>query len=163
MNLKSISKLYYTPGLLELVPGCELEIRKSFTDQNWVVPSTTVSDLHYLLMANDEWDIGRARTHKRTDKRIDPDYMRMKYLDKKDIESEGWTIEEEFKDGRLSFTGVFNNVGREDVVFGILYILSSKWIFISDSDNKTVFRGFCKNKSQFKQVLTWTDVRKPKQ
>ena len=150
------NELYYTPSIEEFHVGFGFE---AFHHNDWYFGEGGECWVKKQWNAYDDWShFGLANL----EGAIQNGWIRVKYFDKGDIENEGWTIDEEFKDGRLSFTGVFNNAGREDVVFGILYILSSKWILTFDSDDKTVFRGFCKNKSQFKQILIWADVRKSK-
>jgi hypothetical protein len=82
------------------------------------------------------------------------DYIRVKALDREDIESLEWKCEEEFKDGRMSFLGLFKSKRKGLLTqHSIMYVKSTNWCLIANEEDQTMFAGTIKNKSELKRIL----------
>lgn len=113
--------------------------------------------------------------------------FRVKYLDREDIESEGWKYDDKYSAfTESSETMIFSKTVKyrgEDLIIMLLYNPVSNWLLLSSSKGPGVyeaekryekpsiplitiktdgvmFAGNCKNKSQLKQILQWTQILK---
>jgi hypothetical protein len=145
---------YYTPEIEEFHIGFEYEGR----DQNnnwWKLDWTTANDM-------DGWQVDSEGsridiTKERTNIFMVPDYIRVKYLDKEDIESLGW---------KYKYEGMFEIRGFKDYAIledSIVEPSRDNYYYITEGiidfknkptgERKTIFEGTIKNKSELKRLM----------
>lgn len=130
-------KKYYTPEKEEFHPGFEFEYRSSVHSDKWIKKTY---ELDKNLIATDESIYHIAFG-------LISNLIRVKYLDKKDIESLGWKQGK----GNWFILGEFSLAYGEPIIDHGLIITKSK-----KSEDKGFihcFRGIIKNKSEFKKLL----------
>lgn len=83
-----------------------------------------------------------------------PFVVRVKYLDREDIESLDWVLDEE-EDGRMIFTHKYLSYIR---LFTSIQEYSTDRPMTISSDTSILFTGNIKNKSRLKSIMDWTGV-----
>lgn len=148
-----MSELYYTPTIDEFHVGFEYQflekrtIHSEFlTENKWIGKILGKEDLGYI----DDLLNGRIGY---------PENIRVPFLTKESIEEKGW------KDmgcpgsnnqgiTHLYFNGLFPTTReKQPVKYRLIYVLPTRWIVISDSDDNTRFSGHIKNKSELSKLL----------
>lgn len=98
------------------------------------------------------------------------DKIRVKYLDREDIEACGWKYDNDYQERRL-FTGIFCDK-RGESKYSLLHIPLSNHVLIWKSDQlshiawddkltltgSTVFVGTIRNKSEFKRIMKMLNI-----
>ena len=153
---------YYTPSIEEFHPGFEFEAHHHkdwyFGEggDKWVnLKWDAFLDWGHFGLANIEGAIQKG-------------WLRVKYLDREDIESQDW----KFKDanGMRSWYEIEtsgNRLPTGNGKFWKLYLIHDpKYNVVqieagvSDGDRCTFYEGVIKNKSQLKLILQWTGILK---
>jgi hypothetical protein len=139
---------YYTPEIEEFHVGFECEIQSSWGMQKGIYPSILRED---TLTGFQLQKIGETETLKKVISGI-----RVKYLDKKDIESLGFSYykthpgmeQMEFDKGEYELTYDPNFKGRQ-------------WLRINleGEGGVTLFSGSIKNKSELKKLLKQLNIK----
>jgi len=135
---------YYTPEIEEFHVGFEYEARSTFgTGTPWMKDTVRYAEQIVALRINDPYKQGE---------------LRVKYLDREDIESEGWecTSRRSFPDKPpvLLFDMIIN-----DKAYGISLRENSTFLEVIERDRRNgnhisnLFQGTIKNKSEFKKLL----------
>lgn len=118
---------YYTPNLEDFHVGFEYEVKEEKTFEKVVFK---ITDIYNYPLIN---------TILNLQEKVEDSYIRVKYLDREDIESLGWSYNEEFKYFRI----------REDF---ILLEYQNNEILIQE-DGENLFWGKIKNKSELKKLM----------
>jgi hypothetical protein len=120
---------YYTPTIEEFHVGFEFEIRSTFMHEGEWKPSIirTLENIVGLRLS----DFSKNGE------------VRVKHLDREDIESLGW------KPGGLQGLNE-DSFTYEDYQ---LYWQDNQWIQVYNWDSKIIFEGTIKNKSELKRIL----------
>ena len=133
---------YYTPEIEEFHVGfefCDKHSNSPEEENNWI-------KREYTLTAEYELDT--------INKRINKGLIRIKYLDREDIESLGFFV--------ATTSGMEAAYGKRDDNNELRFILREKYhnntieierILYYNSGKKTIFDGTIKNKSELKKVL----------
>lgn len=155
LRKRNMENKYYTPELNEFHVGFEYEVKIFNLDKNkkteWVKSIWTKfsSFKEQMNVFNDGEKI--------TDITI-TDSIRVKHLDREDIESLGWTFEE---NGFTSFIRLQNGY-----VYNISGAYGTGQDFISiaeinpNAQIKFIFQGKIKNKSELKKLLAQLNIQK---
>ena len=141
---------YYTPTIEEFHVGIENVEFKQYKDfasgsneMSWQQDTTDIHVMHRL-------DIIKSLLDKKA--------IRIKHLDREDIESLGW----EFKSNVKGTIGTFNKDNYLMTVLDNGYVvvstLSDKFNMMGEQDTRNIFVGVIKNKSELKRVLTQIGV-----
>jgi len=142
---------YYTPEIEEFYPGFEFEFHQELFNRNltkpilydsdWVIRKFSISNYHSII--NELLDINLMK-----------ELLRVKYLDKKDIESLGWNNindqsflyqQEQSFELNIRTNGFSKKLGIQ------IYIMN-----LSDDyniRNPYLFDGYIKNKSELKKLM----------
>ena len=116
---------YYTPSIEEFHIGFEYK--------------------EYQFLTKD-WKTVKCEFIK-PDTTIDPKWFKVKYLDKEDIESLGWT------DGEThGLSGYVLNYATDDS-YQMYYDKDNQFTQIYNWNSKIIFEGIIKNKSELKRLL----------
>lgn len=147
------AKKYYTPSIEELIhAGFKFDVQVDpgvWVTFHWTEFSHIGAILKGQHTGSKEWCI--AEKWKSND-------VRVKYLDRKDIESFEWMFVEK-RDSRITGREIsLYQLGEDGTIF-IEYNTGTHLLLI-DFDGKNVFLGTIKNKSQLKQILQWTRILK---
>lgn len=129
---------YYTPEIEEFHIGFEYELNEGYSEfiSEWWIEQ--------------EFDF---RDPERVNNFLDK--IRVKYLDKEDIESLGWKMDTEYPRCIL-----FTN--RKNCYLN--YWLDSKIIEISSEEGSdNYFQGYCKNKSELKKLMKQLNICQDKE
>lgn len=130
---------YYTPSIEEFHVGFECEIESSWGYVKGTYPLILKEDTLTGFTLN---KLGESKTLKKVLSSI-----RVKYLDKEDIESLGWT------DGEIyGLSGYVLNYATEDD-YQMYYDEDNQFTQIYNWDAKIIFEGTIKNKSELKRLL----------
>lgn len=129
---------YYTPKMEEFHEGFEYEFKhRDYPDSEWKKCLTP------------EWNPEREDSPLF---KTNLSEYRVKYLDREDMEKEGFII-----DRQEGFTFVSSSMlikGREiKEGLEIIYNTESKWLLITTGGNVTRFSGECKNISEFRKLI----------
>ena len=139
---------YYTPQIEEFCVGIEYETKISSNHDEWMVVKIVSPNQTQSLNGTykDDWELELVRV----------DETRVKYLDKEDIESLGWSLEAIGAQGISLHDSekykMFCDYLRGRVKCEMIYNLHSKWVLIT-IDSKTIFAGFIKNKSELIKLM----------
>lgn len=134
---------YYTPSIEEFHNGFEYEW--NYKGEGWK------KDSHSFGTSMDE-NAGDWYEFSPENPKTE---VRVKYLDREDIESFGW-IEKEGLEEPFTFT-----IQYDDILVAYLHFYDEDGeirVIIDCGDKK--FSGILKNKSQLKQILQWTGILK---
>lgn len=130
---------YYIPAIEEFRPGFEYEITSGY---EWVKKTFSKKDLKSFLYENLENGINQG-------------YIRVKYLDKEDIESLGFEV---FGKGNNTFQI------KKDTSY-LLHLSTNKVYIYKDIEKPrksdatiTIFEGKIKNKSELKILLQQLEI-----
>ena len=146
---------YYNPTIEEFHQGFEYEIWESFayTKENWIKETFQFVDKDGIWLGEDPTNI-LAMYENRGDE------IRIKYLDKEDIESLGFTITKDSEEVELSLESKRYIGGPsvgDDYKIIILYGLDNKEMWIYKKCNNgyeyDLFKGLIKNKSELIKLL----------
>lgn len=130
--------------------GNLLDLLKEMSSEKHYIPH--ISEFHvgfeYELKSNDIWDEVASDLECDDINTLKDDIkysrIRVKYLDKDDIEAEGWSFQKE---------GVFKIVGTDNDIFE-MYQLARPWVTINSALlRKSVFHGTIKNRSELRKVM----------
>jgi hypothetical protein len=143
MGLMEEASRYYTPSVEEFHVGFEFEYsNKECGGNDWKHSIVTAEFLRV------QYIFGELR-----------DNVRVKYLDKEDIESLGWKISKEFSAKQIYQSEIID-LKEYEYWFEMDKYLLSKWIKIclwksknNMSAEKTIFEGIVKNKSELKVLM----------
>ena len=137
---------YYTPELLEFHVGFEFE---QFENNNWQ-QTTLESDgaERFFVMLN---------TYE------SQDFVRVKHLDREDIESLGWHKHQETY---FSFENKKIKSHSNEYFLNEILVLSNSYfleitdfcIIIQDYDYEVIFKGTIKNKSELKKIMQMLNI-----
>lgn len=134
---------YYTPLIEEFHIGFEFEVNNS----NWKRIKLDV------LMCG--WDLPHLNTY------IKENRIRVKYLDKEDIESLGWTYMELYHREAIQI-----GCQKSDDIktfelenFNIVVINNNYNSLRIRRNNPTIFEGVIKNKSELKKLMKQLDIK----
>jgi hypothetical protein len=155
---------YYTPNISEFYPGFEYEMKerfmdgvvktqKQFDESNWISCIYTLGEGPYL-----------ERTMFGNNPHSHPSAIRVKYLDKEDIESVlnikpflggSYVFEKDCNFRPDWLTGVYVSKIRiyfhpENTWVRIEYLIEKEW--------EKFFEGSLKNKSELKNLLVWLGI-----
>lgn len=136
---------YYTPTIEEFYVGFECEIKNNADAQKRF--NTFVLDNTYLQIAL----------------KIKLSDIRVKYLDKEDIESLGWEFDSNISyPNSTNFIKKIKNTEGVYLYYNPLKKIAEKGVYIeiyeSNKDN-TWFAGFIKNKSELKKLLNQLNIK----
>lgn len=151
---------YYTPEIEELFVGYEWESRikdqrpkityQDISVYEWTKRLITLDDFSDHDLAIDRFNIRSDRTEFRT-----------KYLDKEDIEKEGYVYKGEYKN-KLEFEkGDVNFYGGQFLNYNLdtklLIIIKNKGKFDNSGTptGQYIFEGICKSINEFRKILKW--------
>jgi hypothetical protein len=166
---------YYTPSIDEFCVGFEFEYTIPYEEESYINiiyqtnESCDKSLLHNLSVIKREASIRRLSLLDYISFTVknNPHLIRVKYLDKEDIEELGFehTGGAMVKNSLDEFTIDYKDPrGTYDKV-SILYTYGSKWCLIVQGDYETPhpdwptrFAGYIKNKSELKQVLKMLNI-----
>jgi hypothetical protein len=142
---------YYTPKIEELHVGFECEIQSSYGWQKGSYPTIFQEDTLSGFEVN---DLGVFKTLEKRYK-----YLRVKYLDREDIESLGWVkslykTTEVYQLDKFVITS-YSRLEEDGLVIDISLLPSFK-----DSELRRIFRGIIKNKSELKRVMEQLTINK---
>jgi hypothetical protein len=122
---------YYTPSIEEFHVGFEFEVN---CDNDWIKES---------LYSNEQVNVLPF---------MNTNNIRVKYLDKEDIESLGWT------DGEThGLSGYVLNYATDDS-YQMYYDKDNQFTQIYNWDSKIIFEGIIKNKSELKRLLKQLEI-----
>lgn len=143
---KNDSKNYYTPSIEEFHMGFEFEYLIPYTS-NWkhtifgkVFKSTTTSDLYYFLKEK---------------------AIRVKYLDKSDIEGLGWRSKEDTDVPVFTISNVINK-SKFDYTLTLFKVGEVPYIKIDKKGalaEHIIFSGEIKNKSELETLMGWLKIK----
>lgn len=143
---------YYTPTIDEFFQGFEYEvINTELTGpfNKWSQETFYLNESHISLIRN--INIQKDGKNKYL--------IRVKYLDKEDIESLDWKIEKVDKlRYKLDFTEVFSRDNWILVYYTSESILPNKVIIYNDTYTDCIFKGIIKNKSELIKVLKMLEI-----
>ena len=151
LNTNKMENKYYTPEIEEFHVGFECEIQSSWGMQKGIYPSILRED---TLTGFQLQKIGETETLKKVISDI-----RVKYLDKKDIESLNYKHK---KDTQYSFVSKNSSIQLHDknrwhTKYNALTIY--KHNKINPLDKTSVFQGIIKNKSELKVLLKQLNIK----
>lgn len=129
---------YYTPTIEEFCVGFEFEVNSGKPNgqvENW---------FKYVFRINDFVAIKKY---------IEDNLVRVKLLDRADIEGEGWKFEQE-NDMRDYFKKVVSYRG-DNIIFKMCYMYSTGWllVWVDETDNGTRFSGNIRNITELRKLL----------
>ena len=141
---------YYTPEIEEFHVGFECEV----LFQTWEGGDTEpVSDIQKVIIGGDsKYDRHLEGDFRKNGKEV-LEHVRVKYLDREDIEGLGFTYKTIYRDGG---TSIFTKGSFELVFKGSNWATPSLSVKIAEGDardNKLLFFGDVKNKSELKLIL----------
>jgi len=149
---------HYTPTFSYIVPGLiyETNLEPVIKNGKWV-----------------EFEFDENNIMNGIDRLLSkPETMRVKYLDRVDIESFEFIEDEDASpienvDHMKFEKHRFDNKGRlMNLEFSWMWLNDQPFILLSEceenseDDFEILFQGYCKNKSRLKQILQWTKVIK---
>lgn len=163
-----MSDKYYTPDISEFYVGFEYENKEGFLDgtvklqeqfdnSKWIYNCVEIGDLPYIHRAL----YGINSTNELCG-------VRVKYLDKEDIESLGWKITggKLIKNVRDEFELPFNDPRESHDKVRLIFNYSSKWCLITSGnydilygDWSTRFCGYIKNKSELCKLMKQLGIK----
>lgn len=145
---------YYTPSIEEFHVGFEFEV--NYTGEGWL------KEIFCNGTGKNIDSIGKLKSF--LGKTTFEDAYRVKYLDKKDIESLGFEFIE--KNGDLLFKSIKTYRGLstgDDSKIWISYYPKNQWTLIYKRSNRgeedDLFYGVIKNKSELKKILKQLNVK----
>jgi hypothetical protein len=135
---------YYTPSIEEFHVGFEYEAvtNPNITNLNW---SKRLVDMHSNLVAYSAM--------------IGSGLVRVKFLDRQDIEELGWGYSETYSENEIFTKKVTIIRGEYDAY--LHYVEYTKWVMIylkNETESHTVFAGTIRNKSQLRQLMAWLNI-----
>lgn len=89
---------------------------------------------------------------------INTEMVRLKYLDRQDIESEGWHLKEDNSDLVSLYFGKYVKYRSDKMRFNINYCLHTKWMLIN-FEMGTCFAGKVKNLSEFRRIQKMIGIK----
>lgn len=119
---------YYTPNNTEFHVGFEFE----YLNNDWIPAAVHSFRSHIETMAIS-------------------DGVRVKYLDRTDIESEGWIFTEQEGHTFINFKKIIRYRG-DKVQCKLNYVFATSWVLIWLLDEKTLFAGRIKNISELRRL-----------
>jgi hypothetical protein len=135
-----MEKKYYTPDISEFYVGFEYEL---FEDNSWC--RRIIEEPTRILMLYDYYNLQTE--------------VRVKYLDKEDIESLGFRLVKDYSD-QLEYQTQIREFDSGEYWFELTQDKEEKFITISyweetelGSIEQIVFQGLIKNKSELKKLL----------
>ena len=159
-------KKYYTPEMPEFHEGFEYEMKARFGDGT----VKTQEQYDSAEWEKSTYDLGEYpyvnRTMTGKNSQNLPPAIRVKYLDREDIESFGFN--KQYSDMSLMFTGdsgeyvkdiytiTFLHFNHDDTYHGKVSI----WMGAMKKSQVRLFHGILKNKSQLKLILQWVGILK---
>ena len=143
---------YYIPELWEFHIGFEYQIHRGYDD--FVEGRRSVIEMGVKFVDKKYCKYGSLIVMSNLLVR-DADYIRVKYLDREDIEGLGFEVIQDSKDW-LILKGK-SKIDRSDVYIQVEQ-RNPKRLTITNweeyEDNHNWFQGECRNKSEFKRILT---------
>jgi len=145
---------YYTPEIEEFHQGFEYEVwySSAYTEEKWIKETFEFYDKDEIYHYDCVDLIPSFKNH--------GDSIKVKYLDREDIESLGFKITKDNEDIELSLeskTYIGGPSVGDDYKIIILYGLDNKemWIYQKTNSGREydLFKGIIKNKSEFKKLL----------
>lgn len=128
---------YYKPQMDELCTGMILQIQ-NIENAQWG---------QYVITNNDRPSDFNAGGD------LQDDRVRVKYLDREDIESFGWRLIEENKNlDRDIFAQVTKYRGFNGK-FSVFYVYHTCGLLVSNDDGGPLFAGRIRNKSEFQRIM----------
>lgn len=175
---------YYTPALWEFHVGFEYEVKNFYrgsakTKDNWekavfgmIGKEHCYNDytFYHFISKRESNGLRIDKHHDMPDKdmELNPDaHIRVKYLDKEDIKSLGWTITKEFTN-EFEAQLMSNHKDVHEFWYELGYdndntLIIEEWRTIFKgglSDGKTLFHGTIKNKSELGRLLNQLNIIK---
>jgi hypothetical protein len=136
---------YYTPKLDEFFQGFEYEV---LIKEHWEKQDLLYSNKYI-----------KVHGFSYLDSLIQGARVRVKYLDKEDIESLGWKIEKVDKlRYKLDFTKVFSKNNWILVYYTFESVLPNKLIIYNNTYTDCIFKGTIKNKSELIKLLKQLEI-----
>jgi hypothetical protein len=138
---------YYTPDISEFHVGFEYETKTISSHDEWI-PVVIASTIHTESLCGtyiDDWEL----------ELVDTDETRVKYLDRKDVESLGWSVRREpyrwqfFKDNYYLSCDMYTST--DPFPKGSIKIIDRK-------DDQCIFLGYIKNKSELKRLMQQLNI-----
>lgn len=129
---------YYTPSIEGFHIGFEYEVNQSNNIPTYGYPSY-------------KKEILDRNNLKYLDNRLNSNLIRVKYLNKEDIESLGW----EHIGGKLAV----DSLQEYCISNFILYHSEKNSTFLSIDKGNQIFRGRIKNKSELKKLMSQLDIK----
>jgi hypothetical protein len=140
---------YYTPAIEEFHVGFEYELFEDFD----TLPLKSWHRQVYGINGKDQNDFGYVSNFK-----LERKLIRVKYLDKEDIEAEGFIVNKDIHQPILYSKGEVEQ--RTLYKKGDLFL--TKWdssmAVVILKDNEHLFQGFLQNKSEFRKILKMIGV-----
>lgn len=151
---KIMEDKYYTPKIEEFHVGFECE-RVNIENAQW--GKWVIKDIE---------ELSECPSYLSIEGHLDAEFIRVKYLDKEDIESLGFTfigktidnwfiLNTDFKLGGLTYRHITLRYGEDNllVVFGNEYE-SEKTV-----NDEVLFRGYIKNKNELKKLMKQLNIK----
>ncbi len=144
---------YYTPTIDEFYVGFECELRNSSDDNNFEWEQFKIATVDDGLISNSlmDWSFYDSRNA------IEDQSIRVKYLDKEDIESLGWKQSRESNCSEIEF---IMDLGNRLDNLGLIYDEEDQYLRIHwfGEGDITRFSGTIKNKSELKKLMKQLDI-----
>jgi hypothetical protein len=136
---------FYVPTIEEFHVGFEYE-------QDYDIVLTTLE--RYESETTWSPKIFKIEDYEFIDHLVIAKFVRVKCLDREDIESLDWVLDEE-EDGRMIFTHKYLSYIR---LFASIQEYSTDRHITISSDTSILFTGNIKNKSRLRSIMDWTGV-----
>ena len=155
---------YYTPSIEEFHVGFEYELWEEdiCEDYSWKQHVFTLNDMAESLHHETKHHAGGLLSG------LEEEYIRVKYLDREDVESFGFTLVKEYSDelvfqingGEYCFYELTLNIddNKINIEQGCQSKMSAKKLPIEQWNYFNIFFGEIKNKSELQQVLKMIGV-----
>lgn len=125
-------KKYYTPTIDDICVGLEYEAESIPGSNDWMKLVIPHQIKYYLMGIERFWHL--------------PNTVRVKHLDREDIESLGWEYDEEA-------AGVSFYDNKNNKRFVLIFCEDLDRVEISDEESEFGFIGIIKNKSELKRLM----------
>lgn len=140
---------YYIPSIDEFHFGFEYEEK----DGNW--KNETFNG--YPSLTKHTFEDNHGDWYDSIEEFIEAKFVRVKYLDREDIESLGWEYKGDDKDGRNLSMYQINGYVLNDYT---PYEYDDLKIYVSGVPANTLFNGIIKNKSELKRLMNQLGIEK---
>ncbi len=146
---------YYTPEMEEFRPGFEFEVRYAGAPPS--IPEWIKGELKYLNtvgFTSQQYDDKGGVTKQW----VEPDCVRVKYLNKEDVESLGWKPLSGFDDQGFERDNYFLTFRERFITLQVRDITRYMDGVLCDTSNAVLYQGLIKNKSELKKLMQQLNI-----